>query len=94
MLFERDIVKYRFLPKKGVAALIAGLLKEFKVYGPVKKDGFPMYGNITTPGDINLLHSPTHISPKQYLFPQRETLLHFSSSVPDEICRQTCGKRA
>ncbi|MEK7829085.1 MAG: 4Fe-4S dicluster domain-containing protein [Deltaproteobacteria bacterium] len=72
-------MKYRFLLKKGIAALIAGLLKEFKVYGPVKKDGFPMYGNITAPGDLNLLHSPTHISPKQYLFPQRETLLRFSS---------------
>jgi len=81
-------VKYRFLLKKGIAALIAGLLKEFKVYGPVKKacprkfqagNGFPMYGNITAPGDLNLLHSSTHISPKQYLFPQRETLLRFSS---------------
>ena len=81
-------MKYRFLLKKGIAALIAGLLKEFKVYGPVKKacprkfqagNGFPMYGNITAPGDLNLLHSSTHISPKQYLFPQRETLLRFSS---------------
>ena len=72
-------MKYRFLLKKGIAALIAGLLKEFKVYGPVEKDGFPMYGNITAPGDLNLLHSSTHISPKQYLFPQRETLLRFSS---------------
>lgn len=78
-MIERGIVEYRFLPKKGIAALIAALLKEFKVYGPVKKDGFPIYGNITAPNDINLLHSPTHISPKQYLFPQRETLLRFSS---------------
>jgi sulfhydrogenase subunit beta (sulfur reductase) len=72
-------VEYRFLSKKGITDLIAGLLKEFKVYGPVKKDGFPVYDNITALNNIHLLHSPTHISPKQYLFPQRETLLRFSS---------------
>jgi len=72
-------MEYKFLPKKGIAALVAGLLKEFKVYGPVKKNDFPMYGEITSPDDLNLVHSPTHVSPKQYLFPQRETLLRFPS---------------
>lgn len=72
-------MNYRFLPKKGIASFVTGLLKEFKVYGPVKKDGFPMYGEITSPRDLNLVRAPTHLSPKQYLFPPRETLLKFKN---------------
>src|SRR3990167_1158946 len=72
-------MEYRFLLKKEIASFVTGLLKEFKVYGPVKKDGFPMYGEITSPKELNLLHTPTHLSPKQYLFPQRETLLKFKN---------------
>ncbi len=73
-------MEYRFLSKKGVASFAAGLLKEFRVYGPVKKDGFPMYGEVASPDELNLLHTPTHLSPKQYLFPPKETLLRFKSS--------------
>src|SRR3990167_1174758 len=72
-------MEYRFLLKKEIASFVTGLLKEFKVYGPVKKDGFPMYGEITSPKELNLLHTPTHLSPKQYFFPQRETLLKFKN---------------
>ncbi|MBI3398075.1 MAG: 4Fe-4S dicluster domain-containing protein [Deltaproteobacteria bacterium] len=74
-------MEYRTLPKKRIASFVTGLLKEFKVYGPVKKDGFPMYGEITSPKDLYLLHTPTHLSPKQYLFPQKETLLRFKSGA-------------
>ena len=48
-------MEYRFLPKNGIASFVTGLLKEFKVYGPVKKDGFPMYGEIASPKDLKLL---------------------------------------
>ena len=90
-------MEYRFLPKKEIACFVTGLLKDFKVYGPVKlvpagmpsnasigdtkkgKDGFPMYGEINSPKDLNLLHTPTHLSPKQYLFPPKETLLKFKN---------------
>lgn len=68
---------YRFLPKKGLTSFVDGLLKDFKVYGPVKKDGFPMYDEISSAKELNLMHTPTHLPPKKYLFPQRETLLKF-----------------
>lgn len=74
-------MEYRFLSKKGIASFVTGLLKEFKVYGPVKKDGFPMYGEISSPDELNLLHTPTHLSPKQYLFPPKETLLKFRGTA-------------
>lgn len=70
---------YRFLPKKEIASFITELLKDFKVYGPVKKDGFPMYDEISSPEQLNLVHTPTHLSPKHYLFPQKETLLKFKN---------------
>ena len=73
-------MEFRFLPKKGIAIFVTGMLKEFKVYGPVKKDGFSVYGEIASPSDLNLLHTPTHLSPKQYLFPPRETLLKFRNN--------------
>jgi len=73
-------MEFRFLPKKGIAIFVTGLLKEFKVYGPVKKDGFLVYGEIASPSDLNLLHTPTPLSPKQYLFPPRETLLKFRNN--------------
>ncbi|MBI3753868.1 MAG: 4Fe-4S dicluster domain-containing protein [Deltaproteobacteria bacterium] len=78
-------MNYRFLSKKGVASFVTGLLKEFRVYGPVKKDGFPMYGEITSPDELHLLHTPTHLSPKHYLFPQRETLLRFKNGENHSI---------
>jgi len=74
-------MEYRFLPKKGIAPFVTGLLKDFKVYGPVEKDGFPMYGEITSPKDIHLSHAPTHLSPKQFLFPPKETILRFKNGA-------------
>lgn len=76
---------YRFLSKKGIASFVTGLLKEFRVYGPVKKDGFSMYGEITSPNELHLLHPPAHLSPKHYLFPQRETLLRFKNGENHSI---------
>lgn len=96
-------MEYRFLPKKEIASFVTGLLKDFKVYGPVKlapaclpsnasiggskqgKDGFPMYGEISSPKDLNLLHTPTHLSPKHYLFPPKETLLKFKNGEKPSI---------
>ncbi|MBI5047565.1 MAG: 4Fe-4S dicluster domain-containing protein [Deltaproteobacteria bacterium] len=72
-------MEYRFLSKKEIASFVTGLLKDFKVYGPVKKDGFSLYAEIASPKDLNLLHTPTHLSPKQYLFPPKETLLTFKN---------------
>ncbi|MBI5327983.1 MAG: 4Fe-4S dicluster domain-containing protein [Deltaproteobacteria bacterium] len=78
-------MEYRFLSKKGIASFLTGLLKEFKVYGPIKKDGFPLYGEIASEKDINLFHTPTHLSPKQYLFPPKETLLKFKNGETPSI---------
>lgn len=69
--------KYLFLTKKGFKDLISGIIKDFKAYGTVKKDGFPAFGRISSFEALELLQTPTHLSAKEFLFPQRETLLKF-----------------
>ncbi len=67
---------YRFVSKSGFNTFVKGLLGAYKrVYGPVKKDGFPAFGPIKDPLDLELHQPPTHISAKGFLFPQKETLL-------------------
>jgi sulfhydrogenase subunit beta (sulfur reductase) len=69
--------QYRFLGPSGLKALIKGLIKGRKVYGTVTKDGFPAWGPILEFEDLTLFRTPTHLSAKEFLLPQRETLLKF-----------------
>jgi ferredoxin len=57
--------------------LLSALIEGCDVYGPIKKEGFPAFGEITRPSELALGHGPTHISAKGYLFPPREVLLSF-----------------
>ncbi|MBI5809692.1 MAG: 4Fe-4S dicluster domain-containing protein [Deltaproteobacteria bacterium] len=69
---------YRFLSARNFKRLVIGLLKDFKVIGAVKKDGFPAYANISRFEELTLFQTPAHLSAKEFLFPQRETLLRFN----------------
>ncbi|MBI5886980.1 MAG: 4Fe-4S dicluster domain-containing protein [Deltaproteobacteria bacterium] len=68
----------KFITKTGLKALVTGLIRDYKVYGTVKKDGFPAYGEITDAKQLVLLQTPTHLSAKGFVFPERETLLRFN----------------
>lgn len=70
--------KYRFINEKGLKSLVTGLIKDFKVYGTVKKCGFPAFDRLKSYEDLELLQTPTHLSAKEFLFPPRETLLRFN----------------
>lgn len=69
---------YSFMTAKGFKGLVNGLLPLYKVYGTLKKDGLPAYGEVSRFEDLNLSRTPTHISAKGFLFPPRETLLRFN----------------
>ncbi len=74
-----QMVSYRFVSKKGFSSFVKGLLGAYKrVFGPVKKDGFPAFGPIKSPADLALDAPPTHISARGFLFPREETLLEFN----------------
>ncbi len=69
--------KIRYMTDEGLRELVRGLIKDFKVYGTMKKDGFPAFDRITEAGELELFLTPTHISAKRYFFPEKETLLRF-----------------
>lgn len=69
---------FRYLPKKGFKDLVKGLIEDFKVYGTVDKDGFAAYARLKRPDDLVLSKTPTALSAKEFLFPQKETLLKFN----------------
>ena len=69
--------QYRLLSPSGLKALVTGLISTRRVYGTVTKDGFPAWGRLLEFEDLSLFRTPTHISAREFLFPQRETLLRF-----------------
>lgn len=70
-------MKNLFLSSKGFKDLVKRLMADYRVYGPVKKHGFPAYAEINAFEDLTLLQTPTHLSAKEFLFPQREPLVRF-----------------
>ncbi|MFQ5735814.1 MAG: 4Fe-4S dicluster domain-containing protein [Thermodesulfobacteriota bacterium] len=73
----KKIQGIQYLTDRGLASLITGLIKDFKVYGTVSKDGFPAFAQIGDAGELVLFQTPTHLSAKEFFFPQKETLLRF-----------------
>lgn len=69
--------QYLYITGRGFKALVKGLLKERRVYGTARKDGFPAFKEISGADEIELIQTPTHLSAKEFLFPQREVLLKF-----------------
>lgn len=74
----KNIEQIRYVTGSGLKALVKGLIKDFTVYGTVKKDGFPAYARLSDAGELELFNTPTHLSAKEFFFPQRETLLRFN----------------
>jgi ferredoxin len=72
-----NIKDSRFLSKASFKALLSALIEDYDVYGTVKKDGFPAFGEIERPSDLVLGQAPTHLSAKGFFFPPKETLLRF-----------------
>lgn len=81
--------KYLFMDEDGLRALVERLMEDRLVYGPVKKHGFPAYSEITDFSELELLQTPTHLSAKEFLFPQREPLVRFS--VQDNTSEEVVG---
>ncbi len=70
--------RYWFLSDGSFKAFVSGLINDKKVYGTIKKDGFPAYSRITDFVELSLAQTPTHLSAKGFLFPEKEVLLNFN----------------
>ncbi len=73
----RNIEQFRYITAAGLDKLVSRLIEDYTVFGTIKKDGFPAFSEITDVKELELAHTPTHLSAKEFLFPQRETLLKF-----------------
>jgi ferredoxin len=73
-----NINNFRYMSEKSFKALVKGLLNGHQVYGTIVRDGFPAFGEISRAEDIVLSSTPTHLSAKEFFFPQREVLLRFN----------------
>jgi len=72
-----NIKDFKYLSDRGFKGLIKGLMKAHRVYGTIDRDGFPAFAEISSPDELVLSASPTHLSAKEFLFPQREVLLRY-----------------
>lgn len=77
-----NIKDFRFLSETGFRRLVKGLLESRRVFGTIEKDGFPAFGEISAPDELVLSTTPTHLSAKEFFFPQKEVLLKFDIKKP------------
>lgn len=73
-----NIKDFKYLSEAGLRGLTKALMKDFHVIGTIEKEGFPAFAELSEPGELRLSMRPTHISAKEFLFPQREVLLRFN----------------
>lgn len=64
------------IDKKQLSGLIDDLIKRYKVYAPIDKDGLTCYGEIKSSREVNL-NFQSKVSSKEILFPKCETLFTF-----------------
>jgi len=74
----KNIEQIKYLTDAGFKRLVKGLVGDYRVFGTVDKDGFPAWGPISSFDELQLFKGPTHLSAKEFFFPQRETLVRFN----------------
>jgi ferredoxin len=67
----------KVIDKKNMASLVASILREMEVVGPVAKDGKFVFAPIDDASQLRLDCNITLLSPKEFFLPQEETLLRY-----------------
>ncbi len=80
-----------FITSEDFKGLVEGLLGSVSVYGTVNKDGFPVFKEISAFDELSLSLTPTHLSAKEFCFPQSEPLVRFDieKDTAEEIVEAT-----
>ena len=65
------------IDKGKIQILLEGLLKDFKVYGPIKPGLDSSFNEIKSINDLHLEYQSTIIPPKKYFLPPKEILFEF-----------------
>ena len=67
----------KIIRKKELPDFLDHLIRSYKVFGPVKRDGIVFFDAIESGNDISLDYQNAKTSPKAALFPQSETLFRY-----------------
>ena len=67
----------KIMPKSVLSDWVTQLQVDYRVVGPVKKQGQYVFDEIKTIDDLCLESPPSVLPPKKYLMPPRETLLQY-----------------
>ncbi len=73
-------MKEKILPKEQLPQILKTLLESYKVFAPIKKNGFYVFGEIETPDEIALNYLNSKIPPKEIFYPRTEVLFTFTKS--------------
>ena len=68
------------IDKQAVAPLVAKMMGDYRVVGPVAKGIKFAFGEIEDPADLRLDYNTSILPPKKYLQPQEERMMTFSRS--------------
>lgn len=68
------------LNKQELNNFIGNLLPDFRVFGPVRKNGGFAFQALDDPDELQLDYPTTILPPKKYLLPTKETLFEFNTT--------------
>ena len=72
-------MKHGIISKTDLSRWFDSLKSKGRIYGPTRKEGAFVYRLVSEFAEMSLLHVPTILPPKKYLFPQRELLFRFTT---------------
>lgn len=71
---------FRVMERDRLADLVAGLLKDREVIGPVAKEDRFVLGRVDDPAELRLDYDTTLLPPKRWFFPPEEPLMRFRTA--------------
>jgi len=66
------------ISKKQIASFLNNLIRQYKVFAPIKRDSFVLFGEIHSSNEALLNFANSKIPPKEIFFPQSERLFAYS----------------
>jgi sulfhydrogenase subunit beta (sulfur reductase) len=69
----------KIVNKKDISSLLDRLIRLYRVYAPVRRNGLFLFEAVKLGADASLDYPKTKMSPKAVLFPESEDLFHYQS---------------
>ncbi len=73
------------IDKQAMTALVASIMDDYRVVGPLAKGPQFAFGQIEDPADLRLDYNTSILPPKKYLQPQEERMMTFNRSDTNSV---------